>query len=209
MNETHKSDKAEKHTHKSEKKDNKLPLVVLLVVLLLMGLVVLLNSNSNSNKNESSTKSPSPTSSVTGSGIANLYVAPADKQVSAGNPVTLEVWVDSGSDPVNAVQANLVYPADKFDFKSIDAKGSAFEVQALSTGGNGKVNIARGHIGELKGRSLVAKVTLIAKTDTGDATLNFADGSAVIRTTDHKNILKDKTGSTIKVSRAAVRKTEA
>jgi hypothetical protein len=206
MNEVHKSDKTEKHSHKTAKNAKKLPLIILLAALLVVGAAVLLNSNSNSNKDESS-KTTSPSSTVTGVGNAKMYVTPSAKDVSTGSPVTLEVWVDSGSDPVNAVQANLSYPADKFDFQSIDTKGSAFEIQAVSTGGDGKVSIARGHIGELKGSNLVAKVTLVAKGDKGDAALSFAEGSALVRSTDHINILKDKSGGTVKVSREAARQT--
>jgi hypothetical protein len=94
----------------------------------------------------------------------------------------------------------LTYPTDKFDFNSIDAKGSAFEVQAMSTGGDGKINIARGHIGDVKGSALVAKVLLVAKTNSGAADVSFVSGSAVVRSSDHKDILKDKTGGTFKVS---------
>jgi hypothetical protein len=70
----------------------------------------------------------------------------------------------------------------------------------MSTGGNGKINIARGHIGDIKGPALVAKVSLIAKSSKGDADVAFVAGSAVVRSTDHKDILKDKTGGTFKVS---------
>jgi hypothetical protein len=199
MSETHKAEKSEKQTHKLHKKNNKLPLVVLLVLLLLAGLVVLLQSNSNSNEPKSPTTGNTSYSNATGS--AKLYLKPSSQNVNAGSTVTLEVWVDTGGTGVNAVQANLTYPTDKFDFGGINGKGSAFEVQALSTGGNGKINIARGHVGEIKGVNLVARVNLIAKTNKGDADISFVSGSAVVRTSDHTDILKDKTGAAFKVTR--------
>jgi hypothetical protein len=196
MNENHKPEKSEK-----AKKDNRLPIIVLLVVLVLVGLVAILQSNS---KNEPSKSTPSSSSNTPNiAGNAKLYLKPASDSVVSGGTMTFEVWVDTGGDPVNAVQANLTYPTDKYDFGSIDSKGSAFEVQAMSTGGNGKINIARGHIGDVKGPAFIAKVNLVAKTSKGDANVSFAAGSAVVRSTDHKDILKDKTGGSFKVSMGA------
>jgi hypothetical protein len=196
MNENHKSEKSEK-----TKKDNRLPIIVLLVVLVLIGLVAILHSNSKKEPSKSTTSSNASAPNIAAN--AKLYLKPSSDSVAAGGTMTFEVWVDTGGNPVNAVQANLTYPADKYDFGSIDSKGSAFEVQAMSTGGNGKINIARGHIGDVKGPALVAKVNLVAKTSKGDAVVSFAEGSAVVRSTDHKDILKDKTGGSFKVSMGA------
>jgi hypothetical protein len=202
MSENHKTEKSERRIHKLRKKENQAKLMLgLLVVLLLIGLAFVLMGKNNSDS-EQNNGSSNNTTTDTG-GDAKLYLKPSSQDVKSGSSITLEVWVDTGDKPVNAVQANLVYPADKFDFHSIDAKDSAFEVQAMSTGGNGKVNIARGHIGDVKGPNLVAKVILVAKSNKGDAQVSFADGSAVVTSTDHKNILKDKTGGSFKVSKGS------
>jgi|GEM_PF-3654914 len=195
MSETHKAEKTENPAHKTSK-NNQLIVVAVVVVLLLVGLALVLM---HSSKNKNNTSGGSSVTTTVTNGNAKLYIKPASQSVASGNSVTFEVWEDSGDLPVNAVQANLAYPADSFDFGSIDAKGSAFEVQAMATGGNGKVNIARGHIGNLKGENLVAKVTLTAKAQKGDAKVDFADGSAIVTSTDHKDILKVKTGTTYKV----------
>lgn len=126
---------------------------------------------------------------------ASLTLVPEGKKVSQDSVITMVVWVDSGNQPVNAVQANLIYPANKFGFVSVDSAGSAFEVEAQALGGGGVVNIARGHIGSVYGRQLVAKVNLKVKSNTGKAAVNFATGSAVIRTTDSVNILARVSGS--------------
>jgi hypothetical protein len=198
MNETHKTEKPAKQSHPLSKKNNLVPVVIALVVLILLAVVISAHGKNNKSANKPSTGSSSSTPNVVGN--AKLYIKPANQDVAAGSTVTLEIWVDTGGDPVNAVQANLTYPTDKFDFNSIDAKGSAFEVQAMSTGGDGKINIARGHIGDVKGSALVAKVLLVAKTNSGAADVSFVSGSAVVRSSDHKDILKDKTGGTFKVS---------
>jgi flagellar basal body-associated protein FliL len=200
MNETHKTDHHANGTHTKNKKTNLMPIIALVIVLALIGIVAAVHSGSKSGSKKSSTSSTPVVSSN-----AKLYLKPSSQQVASGGTLTVEVWVDTGGDPVNAVQANLTYPTDKFDFNSIDTKDSAFEVQALSKGGDGKISIARGHIGDVKGPALVAKVVLVAKTDKGDGQVSFSDGSAVVRSTDHKDILKEKTGSTYTVSLGAPR----
>jgi cytoskeletal protein RodZ len=202
MNENHKPEKSEKKIHKLRKKENQAKLLFgLLVVLLLIGLAFVLMDKNNSDSEQNNGNGNENKSTYSSDGNAKLYLKPSNEQVNAGSSVTFEVWVDTGDKPVNAVQANLTYPVDKFDFSSISANGSAFEIQAVSTGANGKISIARGHIGDLKGPNLVAKVVLTAKSSKGDAQVSFAADSAVVTSTDHKNILKDKTGSTFKISK--------
>jgi hypothetical protein len=123
----------------------------------------------------------------------NLYVSPSSQKVAAGSSVNLQVWVDTKDQNVNAVQANLVYPSDKFNFNKIDATGSAFEIEAQSTGNNGNITIARGHVGDLKGVQLVATVTLVAKSS-GKANVSFSNTSAVISSVSHANVLQSTTG---------------
>jgi hypothetical protein len=202
MSATHKPEKTEKHTHPSNKKANNSKFIVLGVVLVLLGLAVIMRAVSNSSdKTTNNNNNNNTTNNSSAKGYAKLYIQPSNQQISPGASVTFEVWVDTGNQPVNAVQANLTYPTDSFDFNSVNAKGSAFEIQASSTGGEGKVTIARGHIGEIKGKALVAKVVLTAKTTKGDTQVEFAVGSAVVRSTDHVDILKQKTGSTFKISK--------
>lgn len=121
--------------------------------------------------------------------LASLYVNPSSQKVSQGDTVTLEVWVDAKNQPVNAVQANLTYPTNKFKFKNIDPNGSAFEIEAQATEKKGVIKIGRGHIGEVKGTQLVAKVNLTALSNTGSAAVHFTDGSAVVRATDNTDVL--------------------
>jgi hypothetical protein len=197
MSATHKPEKAEKHTHPSHKKPNNTKFIVLGVILIVLGLAGAMLATLDPSKN--STDNNTNNNNVKGD--AKLYIQPSNQQVVSGASTTFEVWVDTGNQPVNAVQANLTYPVDSFDFGSVDAKGSAFEIQASSTGGEGKVTIARGHVGDIKGKALVAKVVLKAKDTKGDAQIEFAAGSAVVRSTDHVDILKQKTGGTLKVSK--------
>jgi plastocyanin len=193
----HKPEKASKTTHKQSKKDSQVKAVILLLLLLLVVVIALALHSSSSNKPANNQNGGGSTVSSGKSG--KLYLKPASASAHIGNSVTFEVWVDSGSQAVNAVQANLTYSSDKFDFNSIDSKGSAFEVQAMSTGGDGKISIARGHIGDLTGHVLVAKVVLVAKAK-GGANISFAQGSALVTSKSHTDILSDKTGSTYTIN---------
>jgi hypothetical protein len=141
--------------------------------------------------------------SSTSNSNAMLYLNPSSQKVGSGQTLTLEVWMDAKSQPVNAVQANLTYPVDKFDFAGIDTNGSAFEVEAQSSGGSGEVKIARGHVGALTGSQLVARVNLIAKSGKGNGNINFTGGSAIVRSTDNINVLSSTSGGHYNVATLA------
>jgi hypothetical protein len=204
MSASHKSENSEKTEkathHRSSKNDSKFKLLILVMLVVIAGVLIALQASSSSDKKSNTTTTTITTTPTTPKGNAKLYIKSSTNNIASGSSVTFEIWVDTANQPVNAVQANLTYPADKFDFNAIDGKGSAFEVQAMSKGGSGEISIARGHVGDIKGQALLAKVVLVAKNK-GDASLNFASGSAVVRSTDHINILKDKTNSSFKISK--------
>ncbi len=129
------------------------------------------------------TPTPPPT------GSAKAYLSPASKAVAANTTFSVEVRVDSGDKTVNAVQANLSYPADLIDFVSIDATGTAFTTEAPSSGGGGKVSIARGVIQAVSGDKLVAIVNFKTKTATGTAAITFVTDTALIDATNNVDIL--------------------
>lgn len=137
-------------------------------------------------------------------GNAKLKIDPATATVAPGQNVTVSVMTDTGTDEVNAVQADFSYPADKLEFVSIDGAGSAFGTEAPSTGGTGKVSIARGTITPVSGSKLVAKVTFKALAN-GSAPLNFIAGTALLKASDNTDIigtLGNTSGSTITVGTA-------
>lgn len=118
------------------------------------------------------------------SGTATLSLSPASGSVLNGATLSLSVYEDSGSDTVNAVQANLSYPSTQLQFVSISSS-SAFGVDAQSTGGSGSVQIGRGTITAVSGNQLVATVYFKALAGSGTADVTFASGSSVVRSTDH------------------------
>ncbi len=134
---------------------------------------------------------------------ATLSLAPATQTVTMGNNFTVTINVNSSTDTINAVQADLTFPKDKLQFVSIDSSTSAFSIQAANSGSNtlGTVTIARGVTGgsTVSGPQQVAKVTFKAIA-TGSAPIAFAASSAVVRSTDNVNILATKTGGTYTVA---------
>jgi hypothetical protein len=135
-----------------------------------------------------------------------LYLTPSSGTVLSGNNVDVQVRVNSGTDPVNAVQANLSYDPAKLQFVSVSTTGSAFPLEAQSTGGSGSVNMARavnGGSAPATGDQLFATVTFKALVSSTTANINIAAGSAVVRSTDNSNILVDSAGATFTLGSAS------
>lgn len=124
----------------------------------------------------------------------SLYISPATATVAQNATVAVAVRLNTGGEPINAVQADLNYDQAQLQFVSIDANGSAFGVTAPSNGGNGKVSIARGNIGEVTGDVLVATVSFKAVAAAGTNEVTFADSSQVVRSTDNINVLTGTVG---------------
>ena len=110
---------------------------------------------------------------------ASLSLSPASTSAVIGSSFNIGIYVNTGGNNVNAVQANLTYPANQLDFVSISSS-AAFGVDAQSTGGGGSVTIARGNIQPVSGNQLVATVRFKAKVSTGTATISFRDGTSVV-----------------------------
>lgn len=161
-------------------------LLVLIVVflLLLVGALVIKQN-----------KTSAPTMPrITNSNGPSLSLAVSQTKLQPGSEIAVDVWEDSGNQPVNAVQANIKYPVDQFKFVSINPSKGSFEIEAQSTGKNGAIIIARGHRGSLTGRQLVATVKLKVIGDSGSTSLSFQKGSALLEQVSNKDILARSTG---------------
>jgi hypothetical protein len=109
-----------------------------------------------------------------------LYISPETSTVQTGVDVTVTVRLNTGTSSINAIDATIGYDQTKLQYKSIDASASAFPVAAVSTGGNGTVNIVRGITGNsVTGTVEVAKVTFTAiSTTSTSATLTMSGVAA-------------------------------
>jgi hypothetical protein len=128
-----------------------------------------------------------------------LSMTASSQDPQAGEAVQVSVWEDSGDQAVNAVQATINYPTDKFEFVSLDSKGGAFEVQAQGTNDKGKIVIARGHKGNLVGKQLVAKINLKTKNSSGYANLTFGQDTHLVSAETNQDILKQSSDITFNI----------
>lgn len=110
---------------------------------------------------------------------ASLYLSPRDGSVGEGSSFSVQVRLSADGEKVNAVQANLSYPADKLFLLGIDFSQSAFEVEAETLSSNGLIKIARGQIEGISGDKPVATLNFKPKSAMGEADVKFASGSAV------------------------------
>jgi hypothetical protein len=160
---------------------NRLTLSLTLLVAAGLGTAAVLNANAAHH-------SPS-----TG-GSQQLYLTPASSTLRAGSTITVQIRENSGTTPVNAVQANFAYPADMLQFGSISSNGTAFGVEAQADNLAGIVRIARGSTNPVTGDQLVATVTFTSKAAHGTANLAFTPESALITSVTNSNLLTS-TGS--------------
>jgi hypothetical protein len=130
----------------------------------------------------------------------NLSLSPSSGIVSAGSTLAVQIWEDSGTNTVNAVQANLVYPIGKLNFVKIDTTNTAFGVEAESTGSNGSIRIGRGSTTPLQGRQLVATVDFTPLGATArhrsSATVSFSPGTVLLSSVTNSDILAATYGGT-------------
>ncbi len=128
-----------------------------------------------------------------------LYLSPASATIANGGNVTYTIKVDTGGQTVNAVQANLSYPASLFGAVTIDTISSAFSVQAENTASAGSIRIARATTAPVTGVVDLAKITFTASS-AGSAVITWATGSAVVESVGNTDILGTSTGSTTTIS---------
>jgi len=137
----------------------------------------------------------------TKSATPQLFLSSGKASLAAGQTFTVQVRENSGTTSVNAVQANLTYPADKLELVNIDDTNSAFAVKASGSGSNGSLQIARGTTTPVTGNQLVASITFSAKPVRGSASITFQSTSALIESTTNTNILSTVAGATYQFSK--------
>jgi hypothetical protein len=185
-----------KTKEKKSEANRKDPITSLQVFLLILGvflLAVLLNRYISQNQTTQPILDDQLRSSYTSKPTAPaVYIKPSNGTHAAGSTFKIEVRENSGSIPVNAVQANFSYP-ESLSFVGAEASGSPFTIPAQTNGGAGTVTLARGVIGSLSGDHLVAKVKFKANL-AGTAKLSFSTGTALVSVTDNQNLITTTSG---------------
>lgn len=133
-----------------------------------------------------------------------VYITPSSQILAGSTNFSVQVRENSGtatcvappanspSACVNAVQANLSYDSNLLTFVNIDYTGSAFGLQAESSGGAGIIKIGRGVSGgnaPVSGDQLIATINFTTKTTTGNAAVAFSTGTALISAASNTDLL--------------------
>lgn len=175
-------------------------IIILSVLLVSILLVAIYAFNKMNDRPQQTISSQTNTTEQTVNKTAELSTDPNSMTSKSGEVVTFSIWVDTGNQKVSTVEAILNYPADQYDFVSIDDSGSAFSINAEATGQNGIVTIARGQIDGVSGKVLVGKVNLKTKTSSGQGSLTFSDNSKVLTLSENpQNILNETSGATLQI----------
>ncbi len=128
------------------------------------------------------------TNSAGAAGSASLSFTPLTSSVETGKTIKVDINENSGSEVVNVIEINATYNSTRFEFVGISYDGSAFDIAVSGTGGGGIIQITRGTTSGVSGTKKVASVTFKALTGSGTAQLNFASGSAIVRSSDYANV---------------------
>lgn len=137
--------------------------------------------------------------------VASMSLSPSSGTYKPGDTVTVSIYVNTGGQSVNAVQSDFTYTSSRLQFQSINSSGSAFAIDASSTGGGGSVSIARGNITAVSGSSiLVARVnfTVLSGND-GAVSLTLSSSSTVASSTTNQDILGSRSGASYTVATPA------
>ncbi len=124
----------------------------------------------------------------------SIYLAGASGSYAVGSTFTVSIRENSGS-AVNAAEADLSYSTSALQFVSIDGSGSAFGIDASSSGGNGTVTVSRGNTSAVNGDQLIAKVTFKALAIT-TASVQMQSSSVVLSSTTNTNVVNARNGGT-------------
>jgi len=135
----------------------------------------------------------------------SLTVEPESRQVGNGELLTLRVWADSLDKPMAAVEAQLSYPTDRFEYVGFDAGASRFTVDNASRGEAGLVVLSRSYtptpdMAGLTGRQFIGKVVLRAKGAAGAASVGFTESSRILQAGSNTDILERTSGGEYRVS---------
>ncbi|HVW23596.1 MAG TPA: hypothetical protein VHB51_03915 [Candidatus Saccharimonadales bacterium] len=128
-------------------------------------------------------------------GLLAALVAPALPALAAGASITLDsntstvanggslvvaIYMNGGGQGVNAVEADISYPASQLQYVGFSSTGTAFEIGASSGGSNGLATVDRGTTSSVSGSGLVGTMTFKALVGSGSANIGVAGSSSLV-----------------------------
>ena len=122
----------------------------------------------------------------------SLSMSPSSQKLTQNSDFVVTVTLDTAGKSVNAVQANISYPADKFSYVGTDSSTSSFAIQAEESQQPGSIRIARGSTSAVSGSQVVVtKLTFKPVASSRKSTISFGSGTAVVSSTTNTNILSN------------------
>lgn len=128
--------------------------------------------------------------------------SPNSGKYSAGSLLTVTIQANSGSEPVNAVQAHVNYDSARLTLRNVEEAGAYDQAAATDTSIPGIVRVARGVTGTpLTGIQPVVKLHFIVNRGvSGGASLSFDPGSSyLVSESTATNILTSTTAATFNI----------
>lgn len=117
---------------------------------------------------------------------------------TAGQVMTVTVLIDS-SVPVNAVQAKIIYPENKFKLLSVNYANSQFSIKAQETITPGNITMARGNIQPKSGKNELAVITFDTLSNGNISDFTYSpENSLAMSSSKNENILVGSEVETVK-----------
>ena len=136
-----------------------------------------------------------------------MSVLPATTGVALGSNVTVTVHLNSGTTPVNALEADITYPTSTLKYVSYNNTGSAFALDAVSPSttnppNTGTLQFARstqGGSAPVSGENLVLSINF-QTVGVGPANIDLSNSSVALASTGSVNVVAVRNGSVVTVS---------
>ncbi len=129
---------------------------------------------------------------------ASISLVANKSTVTNGGSLIVAVYMNGGGTAVNGIEADLSYTASKLQYVGVNFSGSAFEIGAAASGGNGAVVISRGTISPISGSGLVATITFKALSDSGTASISVSGSSSLVDANTNAALAYGSSGANVK-----------
>ncbi len=120
-------------------------------------------------------------------GSSTISLSPSSTTVQTGGTFEVSVFVNSGSEAVNAAQVNLSYDASKLQLSNLNTTSDSFNIDTTPDLSNGSIKMGSGVISPVSGNQLFMKATFKALAS-GSATVQVANGSVITRASDSSDV---------------------
>jgi hypothetical protein len=135
---------------------------------------------------------------------ASISLTANHSSIAAGGTLIVAVYMNGGGNPINAVEADLNYPASKLEYVGLSYSGGAFGINTPGNGGgNGVITIQNGSVSPVSGSGLVATVTFKALAASGSAAIGVSGSSNLINANTNTPVAYGSSGITVNLGGSA------